>query len=440
MATMAPEFEHLNGLNGRRSFLKLLAAAPLFATIGTRTVAAAVSNAVASTVKRSYTDNIYTRIGVKPLINARGTWTYLCGSLEIPATRQAVEEASHFFVDMFELQAAVGKQLAKLSGAQSGMITSGSAGAIASATAGCIAGSDPNHVWQLPDTTGLKNEVIIMPRRSAFDSAIRLAGGKLVVVDSVEKLQAAIPPQTAMLYTDWAEDDRLQAILSITKPAGVPILADLADRIPPFSNFTHYAKLGVDMYCFSGGKGLCGPQCAGVLLGRKDLIDAALYNSSPWEGAVCRPMKVGKEEIMGVLAAIDYWSHADLDALNKEWQKRVERIQKLVNTVPGVTSEITIPKGGNSFPTLTVTWDQEKFGLTVAQCDQRLRAGEPRIEVLTNSNPSGVLDRITDNDPNRQRGEDPNLLQIISMTLQPGEDLIVGNRLRQILDKARKQS
>jgi L-seryl-tRNA(Ser) seleniumtransferase len=178
---MGYEFEHQNRLNGRRSFMKLLAAAPLFATIGTRSVAAAVSNAVASTVKRSYTDNIYTRIGVKPLINARGTWTYLCGSLEIPATRQAVEDASHYFVDMFELQAGIGRQLAKLSGAESGMITSGSAGAIASATAGCIAGTDPNHVWQLPDTTGLKNEVIIMPRRSAFDSAIRLAGGKLVV-------------------------------------------------------------------------------------------------------------------------------------------------------------------------------------------------------------------------------------------------------------------
>ena len=142
---------------------------------------------------------------------------------------------------------------------------------------------------------------------------------------------------------------------------------------------------------------------------------------------------------MGVLAAIDYWSHADLPALNKEWQKRVERIQKLVNTVPGVTSEITIPKGGNSFPTLTVTWDEEKFGLTVAQCDQQLRAGEPRIEVLTNSNPSGVLAR--DRKPGETgHGDHPNRLRIISMTLQPGEDLTVGNRLRQILDKARKQS
>jgi hypothetical protein len=135
--------------------------------------------------------------------------------------------------------------------------------------------------------------------------------------------------------------------------------------------------------------------------------------------------------------AVDYWSQGDLGALNKEWQSRVERIRKLVETVPGVTTDITIPQDENSYPTLTVTWDEKKFGLTVAECDQQLRAGEPRIEVLTNSNPSGVLGRI--HGPNRPRRERPNHLQIISMTMQPGEDLLVGNRLRQILDKARKQ-
>jgi seryl-tRNA(Sec) selenium transferase len=432
---MVPEFEHQNGLNGRRSFMKLLAAAPLFATIGTRSLAATMK----STVKHSFSDNIYTRLGVRPLINARGTWTYLCGSLELPGTRQAAEEAAHYFVDMFELQAAAGRHLAKLSGAEAGMVTSGSAGAMASATAGCIAGTDPKSVWQLPDTTGLKSEVVMMGDRSAFDSAIRLAGGKLIIAKTVDDLQPAMTPQTAMVYTTW-RDDRIESILKITKPAGVPVLLDDAAGIPPYENFTRYAKIGVDLFCFSGGKGLSGPQCSGVLLGRKDLIDAALANSSPWEGAVCRPMKVGKEEIMGILAAVDYWSHADLGALNKEWQSRVERIRKLVETVPGVTTDITIPQDENSYPTLTVTWDEKKFGLTVAECDQQLRAGEPRIEVLTNSNPSGVLGRIRNNDPNRQRRDRPNHLQIISMTMQPGEDLMVGNRLRQILDKARKQA
>lgn len=426
-----PDFEPASTQPDRRSFLKLLAAAPLFASISARSLA----NTVSTRVGKSFSENIYTRLGARPFINGRGTWTYLSGSLELAEVRQATQEASQYFIDMFELQAAAGRYLAKLSGAESGMVTSGSAGAMASATAACIAGSDPEKVWQLPDTTGLKNEVVMMEGRSEFDNAIRLAGGKLVVARTVEDLQPALTSQTAMVYTTW-RDERLERVLKISKTAGVPLLLDDAAGIPPFDNFSRYARMGVDLYCFSGGKGLCGPQCSGLLLGRKDLIDAALYNTSPWEGAVCRPMKVGKEEIMGILAAVDYWSRADLAALNKEWQSRVERIQKLVDTVPGVTSDISIPTDGNSYPTLTVTWDEKKFGLTVAQCDQQLRAGEPRIEVLTNSNPSGVLAR----DKSRQHeSREQNRLQIISLTIQPGEDLIVGNRLRQILSKARKQ-
>src|SRR5580698_5235085 len=327
---MLPGRELKNSLNDRRSFLKLLAAAPLFATIASRSFA----STVAATTGKSSAADVYTRLGVRPLINARGTWTYLSGSLELPGVREAVEAASRQFVDLFELQRAAGKKLAELSGAESGMVTSGSAGAMALATAGCIAGTDPKNVWQLPDTTGLKHEVVMLGGRSAFDNAIRLAGGQLVLAHAVEDLSAAMNGQTAMVYTTW-RDDRLVKALEITKKAGVPLLLDDAAGIPPFDNLSRYAKIGVDLYCFSGGKGLSGPQCSGILLGRKDLIDAALANNNPWEGAVCRAMKVGKEEIIGILAALDYWSHADLDALNKEWRSRVERIEKLVQTVPG---------------------------------------------------------------------------------------------------------
>jgi L-seryl-tRNA(Ser) seleniumtransferase len=342
---------------------------------------------------------------------------------------------------MFELQLAAGRHLARLSGAESGMVCDGSAACIASATAGCMAGTDSKNVWQLPDTTGLKGEVVITGGRSAFDSAIRLTGAKLVVARTIADVPAALNANTAMVYTTW-RDDRLQQILKITKPAGVPVLLDDAAGIPPFENFTSYAKTGVDLFCFSGGKGLCGPQASGLLLGRKELITAALANSAPWEGSICRAMKVGKEEIMGVLAAVDYWSKADLNALNKEWAARVERIKKLIETVPGVTGTIAIPTGGNSYPTLTAHWDEKAFGLTVEQCDAALRAGSPRIEVLTNSNPSLVP--ATRSPPpanaNRPATPRPNSLQIISMTLQTGEDLIVGNRLRQILNDARKKA
>jgi seryl-tRNA(Sec) selenium transferase len=421
--------------NDRRSFLKLLAAAPLLAGIGSRKLFA---SAVATTTGRSSTADGYRRLGVQTIINARGTWTYLSGSLELPEVRKAMDDASHHFVDMFELQLAAGRYLAKISGAESGMVTSGSAGAIAVATAGCMAGTDPKNIWQLPDPTGMKGEVVMLGGRSAFDSAIRLCGAKLTIAPTVDALKTALTSQTAMVYTGW-DDERLPAALAITKAAGVPLFLDQADDIPPFDNFSRFAKMGVDLYCFSGGKGLCGPQASGVLLGRQDLITAALANANPWEGAVCRPMKVAKEEIMGIIAAVDYWSKADLNVLNAEWTARVKRIAKLVDTVPGVKTDIAIPAGGNAYPTLTVEWDEAKFGLTVAQCAEQLRSGEHRIETLTGSNPSAVP-RNTNRPANSARPRRPSRMQIISMTLQPGEDLIVGNRLRQVLEAARKQN
>lgn len=418
----------------RRAFVKWAAAAPVMAAIASR---ALVERVAAATGAESSID-VYRRIGVRPFINARGTWTYLSGSLELPEVRRAMEAAAHHFVDMFELQHAVGKRLAELSGAESGMVTSGAAGAMAASTAACIAGADPEKIWHLPDTAGLKHEVVMLGGRSAFDNAIRLVGAKLVLVRAIEELRTAITENTAMVYTTW-RDERLERALAITRPARVPLLLDDAAGIPPIENLSRYAKAGVDLYCFSGGKGLRGPQCAGLLLGRKDLIEAALANCSPWEGSVCRAMKVGKEEIIGMLAAIEAWQHIDLPALNKAWRNRVEKIAKLVETVPGVTTKITIPEDGNSYPTLTVNWDEKQFGFTVAQCDQELRAGEPRIEVLTASNPS-LVPAVHEGDPKSKPRDEPNLLQIVSMTLQDGEELIVGQRLRQILSAARKKS
>jgi uncharacterized pyridoxal phosphate-dependent enzyme len=432
--------------NSRRSFMKLVAAAPLFVSLGARSLASTVAASAAGlipTSARDWNNNIYTRFGIRPIINCRGVFTYLTASVELPQVRRAAEEASHFFIDLFELQAAVGRHLAKMSGAESGMITSGSAGSIACATAGCIAGSDPRNIYQLPDTTGMKGEVIIMGGRSVWDSCIRLTGAKLIVAPTVSDLHSAITAQTAMIYTTWHDNDRITQMLKISKPAGVPLMVDQAAGIPPYSNFTRYAELGVDLFCFSGGKGLMGPQVSGLLLGRKDLIDAALYNSTPWEGSICRPMKVGKEEMMACLAALDYWSTADIDAINKEWQRRMERLAKMVETVPGVQTSIKtpVPTESDSFPTLIVSWDEQKFGLTVAQCNEQLKAGEPRIEVQTNENASGVLARIkTPAEPFGIGRPTTNQMRILPITMQPGEELIVGNRLRQILDKARKQS
>jgi L-seryl-tRNA(Ser) seleniumtransferase len=410
--------------------LKWASALPLFGSMA----AEAFWEKASAAVGKPGVGNIYAQIGVRSFINARGTWTYLSGSLELPEVRAAKQEAAKHFVDIFELQRAVGRRLAELSGAESGMVTSGAAGAIASATAACIAGTDPAKIWQLPDTTGLKSEVIMYGGRSAFDSAARLAGGKLVIARSPEELQSAIGSNTAMIYTTVL-GDRLQQAITIAKQANVPLLLDDAAGIPPIGNLRLYAKMGVDLFCFSGGKGLCGPQCSGLLLGRKDLIEAALANTSPWEGAVCRPMKVGKEEVMGCLAAVEAWMKMDLDALNREWNRQVERIAAILETVPGVTTDISIPENGNRYPTLTVHWDEQVWNFTVADCDRELRSGNPRIEVLTASNPSLVAAVSEHHDRKTPRD---NQLQIVSMTMQQGEDLIVGRRLREILNTARK--
>jgi L-seryl-tRNA(Ser) seleniumtransferase len=296
----------------------------------------------------------------------------------------------------------------------------------------------------------MKGEVILAGR-NAFDSGIRAVGGKLVIARTAEETQAAITDKTAMVYST-AKGERLTQLLAVTKKAGVPVLVDWADGIPPFENIALARKMGADMLTVSGGKALCGPQCAGLLFGPKNLIEAALANSSPWEGAVCRPMKVGKEEIMGMLAAVEVWKDRDLAALNKEWNRRVERIAQIVGSVPGVKTDIQIPTDGNSFPTLTVSWDEAAFKLPVVEAVKQMRDGDPRIEVMSSSNPSTV--RHSNPRPagappagaqagrqgGRAGGGRANRLQIISMTLQPGEELIVGKRLREVLNGARQKA
>jgi L-seryl-tRNA(Ser) seleniumtransferase len=420
--------------SGRRRFMKMLVASPLLAQIAAQDLYAKSSAAIGLASK----ENVYSRLGVKTVINCRGTWTYLSGSLQFPEVRAAQNEAAHYFVNMVELQRAVGRKLADLTGAESGLITSGAAGAMAAATAACMAGSDPQKIWQLPDTTGMKHEVVMVGGRSAFDSAIRLTGAKLVLVESPDEIASAISDNTAMIYTTDL-GDKLTREVSIAKEHNVPMLLDDAAGIPPADNLKLYAKMKIDLYTFSGGKGLRGPQCSGVLLGRKDLIEAALRNCAPWEGAVCRPMKVGKEEVIGCLTAVETWLKVDEKKLYGEWNARVDRIAKLVETVPGVKTEIYVPDDGNRYPTLKVSWDQQQWGFTLGDCVRQLREGDPVIEVLGPDNPSLVQAvREGTQKPDRKERKEPDHIELISMTIQPGEEMIVGQRLRAILGAARK--
>jgi uncharacterized pyridoxal phosphate-dependent enzyme len=420
--------------SSRRSFFKLLAATPLLSQIAARDLYAQARNAMGAGAQQ----NVYSRLGVKTVINCRGTWTYLSGSLEFPEVRQAQQEASEYFVNMLELQRAVGRRLAELTGAESGIVTSGSAGAMAAATAGCMAGTSDQLIWQLPDTTGMKHEVVMAGGRSAFDSAIRLTGAKLVLARSPEEIVNAITENTAMIYTTDLRE-KLQQQVAIAKEHKIPLLLDDAAGIPPVDNAKLYARMGIDMYCFSGGKGLRGPQCSGLLLGRKDLIEAALLNSSPREGAVCRAMKIGKEEVIGCLTALETWLKIDEKKLYAEWNARIDRIRKLAETVPGVTTTTYVPDDGNRYPTLTVKWDQQAWGFTISDCVRELRASDPIIEVLGADNPS-LVTAVREGNPNSKERKGPDHIELVSMTIKPGEEMIVGQRLRAVLGAAQKKA
>ena len=416
----------------RRSFMKLAAAAPLFGRIAARNLYAQAATALGKDPRQ----NVYTRLGVRTVINCRGTWTYLSGSLEFPEVRQAQIEAGQYFVNMLELQRGAGRRLSELTGAESGMVTSGAAGAMAAATAACMAGSNDKYVWQLPDTTGLKHEVIMMGGRSAFDSAIRLTGAKLVLAYSPEELTNAINENTAMIYTTNL-GEKLERELAVAKDRKIPMLLDDAAGIPPADNARLYARMRIDLYAFSGGKGLCGPQCSGLLLGRRDLIEAALMNSAPREGSVCRPMKVGKEEIVGCVTALETWLNMDEKKIYSEWNARVDRIRMLVDTVPGVKTEVYIPDDGNRFPTLKVSWDQAAWAFTTSDCVRKLRENDPVIEVLGSDNPS-LVTAVREGNPNHKERKEADHIELVSMTIQPGQEIVVGQTLRSILSAAQK--
>lgn len=416
----------------RRRFLRGAALSPAFAGL-----------AAAGHKTTTPTRSIYEELGVRTLINGQGVVTFYSCTLMPPEVHRAMERASEHYVEIVELQRAVGARLAKFVGAEAAMVCSGSAACIAQATAGCIAGLDPDKIYRLPDTEGMKNEVLIT-HRSPWDRGIALTGAKLVVVHSLDELEAAINEKTAMMEYAYGHNGpvRLAEAIAICKRRGVPFMLDGAATCPPFERLKTLASYGADLFCVSGGKGLMGPQCSGILFGRKDLIEAALHNGSPFEGAICRPMKVGKEEIVGALAAVEWSSQRDYQADCRVWESRLQYIAKTVNTLPGVQAEIYYRKVGNEVPHLAVRWDEQAFGLSKQDCIEALRNGEPHIEVYNGM--GRELVRATDPQPKQERrsGDANYVISITSNTLQPGDEKRVAARLKEILkpaaDRARR--
>ena len=325
---------------------------------------------------------VYTRIGVRPFINCTATLTINGGSLMLDEVIAAVEQASHYHVNLDELMEKVGDRLAELLQVEWGIVTSGAAGALVHATAGCIAGSDPEKMQRLPDLTGLKDEVI-MPRESrvVYDHAIRTLGVKIIEVNSPAELRAAISSHTAMIeilgnHFGSARLD-LKDVAPIARPAGIPILIDAAADYLIVPN--PYLAQGADLVAYSGGKILRGPQNAGLLVGRRDLVRAAWANSAPHH-AFGRGLKVAKEQVVGMLRAVEVWrSERDLEADFRLWTSWYAEMSAEITRVPGVSAEVRAPVRGGPFPTLNVSWDPAKIGLTAGEVGRMLLEGEPRI-------------------------------------------------------------
>ncbi len=367
---------------------------------------------------------IYRQLGVRPLINAAGTYTILTGSLMPERARRAMEEASRSFVRLEDLQKAVGERIAKVLNVESAMVTSGGAGSIMLATAACVTGTDLEKIHRVPNLDGMKSEVIVpQGHRNGFDHAARNVGVKLVEVETLDDLHRAIGPQTAMLYFtnifEYKGQIKRKEFIEAGKRAGIPVFNDAAAELPPATNLTGLIREGFDLVGFSGGKGLRGPQSSGLLLGRKDLIQAALLNNNPNDEAIGRPCKVGKEEMMGLLAAVEEYMQRDHEADIRQWRGFMESIAADLRGISTVTAEVYVPgPGGHPIPYLRVQWDQNRLNLKYPDCAQQLRDGEPSIEVNV--------------------GNDG--LSLASYNLYPGEERIVGFRLRGILREAARRA
>jgi uncharacterized pyridoxal phosphate-dependent enzyme len=367
---------------------------------------------------------IYRQLGVRPLINAAGTYTVLTGSVMPERARRAMEAASRSFVHLEDLQKAVGGRIAKMLDVESAMVTSGAACSVMLATAACVTGTDTEKIRRVPDLTGMKSEVVV-PRahRNGFDHAARNVGVRLVEVDTLDELHRAIGPKTAMLYfTNIFEHKgpiKRAAFIAAGRQAGIPVFNDAAAELPPATNLSSIVHEGFDLVGFSGGKGLRGPQSSGLLLGRKDLIQAAVLNNNPHEEAIGRPCKVGKEEMLGLLAAVEEYVQRDHEADIRLWRGFMESIAKDLRGIGNVTAEVYVPgAGGHPVPYLRVQWDRNQLRLKYSDCAQQLRDGEPSIEV------NAADDGLT----------------LASYNLYPGEERIVGYRLRGILREAEKRS
>ena len=338
--------------------------------------------------------DVYERLGVRKLINAHGTLTRLGGSRMAPEVMAAMAEATRHFVDLNELLEKSGAYVAELIGVEAAYISAGAAAGLALATAACVAGADPARIHRLPDTRGMPNRVAVhRSHRMGYDHAVRQVGVELVEFGYARQtyrwqLEEAIDEQTAavLFVVEFAGEWSLplETVIEIAHRRDVPVIVDPAAEIPPVSNLRHFNHLGADLVTFSGGKDIEGPQCTGLILGRADLIRACVLNAQP-HYSLGRSMKVGKEEIIGQVAALERYLEQDREAQDARWHGMVDRMVEVLSTVPGVRARSGFREGPGvrpvTIPRAFVGWDMAALHLTVEEAADRLLAGKPSIAV-----------------------------------------------------------
>jgi L-seryl-tRNA(Ser) seleniumtransferase len=394
----------------RRRFLESLSALPVVGAF----VGASSTPAAAARGGRDYLK----QLGVRPFINAAGTYTAMTASLMPPEVMDAITYASRHYVMLDELHDKVGERIASLVHSEGAMVTSGAASALTLGTAAVLTGTDRQKMIDLPDLTSMKSEVIIQKsHRFGYDHAVRNCGVKLVEVETREDFERAVNAKSAMMlfYNNNNKEGQIQddEFTRLGKKHGIPTFNDAAADVPPVDNLWKYTKMGFDLVAFSGGKGIRGPQSAGLLLGRKDLIAAARLNGPPNSNTVGRGMKVNKEEMLGMLAALELYLEKDHAKEQREFEKRAEEIRKSAAAVPGVTAEIFVPEVANHVPHVRITWDAAALGISAVDVVRALRDGEPSIGT---------------------RNDGPALVVGVWM-MRPGEERIVARRLRQVLEQ-----
>lgn len=373
--------------------------------------------------------NIYRSMGVEPIINCRGSYTIIGGSIKLPKVKEALEAASNNFVQLDELAEAAGKRLAELTKTEWGMVSSGCAAGVKHITAACVTGGSPERLIRIPDLTGFEKTEVIIPRysRQHYDHAVRNIGVKIVSVSTAAELEKAINPKTAMIYltsgtpgaaSDTGQPLSLEVIASIAKPKGIPILMDAAAErltIPPV-----HLERGADIVAYSGGKTIRGPQSAGLMLGNKNILLAAWQASAPHHGPG-RDNKLDRDEIVGMVAAVEDWLVRDHDGEWKRWLSWLNVISKKVSTINGLSTKIIEPTNlNNKYPVLHIIWDPQKYPVTGFEIAEEVGRSKPRIAL-----------------GNRDEADGTTSIQITPGHMQPGEEKIVADRLYEVLSRKR---